>query len=364
MSKPKYIFTIIFAVTLFFCGSLVFQMFFSADSIQRVQAAAPVKIACVGDSITRGTNASKPTFTYPSQLGDMLGSNYIVQNFGDSGKGVLKNCSDNGNNPTSYWDSSQFTSSKSFAPDYIFIMLGSNDAKDINWKKSGNKNQFVSDYKEMIAAYKALPSHPTVVIATPPTAYENSFGVPDSVISGEMNVLVKQLAAATGCTVIDINAFTKNIYWNFPDGLHPNDVAYKLIASKIAAYFDVHIDVEVGTEPPKNTSSNSSDGYTDVDRPEYDDSFLQDGGSLQEDIPNDTDLGSDFDDEDDDGTVSRVPVDDEESSEAPAGQGRGGKRNLWFWIVMIGGPVVILVLAFASYLVITGRSLPSLFKKK
>jgi lysophospholipase L1-like esterase len=55
-----------------------------------VSAATPIKIACIGDSITAGHGASNASFAYPSQLQQLLGSDYEVKNYGHSGRTMLK----------------------------------------------------------------------------------------------------------------------------------------------------------------------------------------------------------------------------------------------------------------------------------
>jgi hypothetical protein len=50
---------------------------------------APVKVACVGDSITQGSGAG-PGKSYPAQLQGMLGDKWKVGNFGVSGRTLLK----------------------------------------------------------------------------------------------------------------------------------------------------------------------------------------------------------------------------------------------------------------------------------
>lgn len=53
--------------------------------------AAPIKIACAGDSITEGAGLSNPsTQSYPARLQKLLGTNYNVRNFGGSGRTLLK----------------------------------------------------------------------------------------------------------------------------------------------------------------------------------------------------------------------------------------------------------------------------------
>lgn len=49
----------------------------------------PVRVACVGDSITFGTGAD-PGKSYPSQLQALLGSGWQVKNFGVGGRTLLR----------------------------------------------------------------------------------------------------------------------------------------------------------------------------------------------------------------------------------------------------------------------------------
>ena len=81
--------------------SLFLVSAFSALSLAEPPAAAPaapvpmqgfkepIRVACVGDSITEGAGASGGN-SYPSQLGKMLGEKWTVGNFGVSGTTMLK----------------------------------------------------------------------------------------------------------------------------------------------------------------------------------------------------------------------------------------------------------------------------------
>ena len=62
-------------------------------------AAAPIRVTCVGDSITIHACASNNSMPYPEQLGRMLGPQYTVLNAGNSGKNLLKKglCGGGGN---------------------------------------------------------------------------------------------------------------------------------------------------------------------------------------------------------------------------------------------------------------------------
>ena len=206
------------ALSLVMCGGLMAP----ALAGMTVSAATPVKIACVGDSITAGSQASNSTFYYPTQLQQLLGSGYEVKNFGVSGRTLLSK----GDNP--YIKEKQYADSKAWLPDVVTIMLGTNDAKPQNWV---NKADFEADMKAMIAAYRELSSHPTVVIATSPTVGATNIGISEAVVTNEIVPLQKKVAADMGCPVIDINALTKGAPQNYADGIHPNDAGYTAMAN-------------------------------------------------------------------------------------------------------------------------------------
>src|SRR4051812_50212794 len=90
-------------------------------ALAAIRAQAATKVACVGDSITRGVGSTMGG--YPAELGRMLGSGYMVGKFGNSGSTMMKTPTD------SYWVAPEFMQAQDFAPDVVVIMLGTNDAK-------------------------------------------------------------------------------------------------------------------------------------------------------------------------------------------------------------------------------------------
>ena len=69
-----------------------------AQPIDPSKYASPIKVACIGNSITYGSGISdRPRDSYPSQLARMLGEKWEVRNFGVGGRTLLKK----GDNP--YW---------------------------------------------------------------------------------------------------------------------------------------------------------------------------------------------------------------------------------------------------------------------
>lgn len=211
--------TVCMGILLAFCVS-----FFNVPAF----AAEPAtKVACIGDSITAGAGTTdRSMYSYPSQLQKLLGTNYIVKNYGVSGRTMLKK----GDYP--YWKEAAFTDSKNWQPNIVIIQLGTNDTKPQNW---AYKSEFVSDYVEMVNAYKNLASRPTVYVCYCPTVYPNSgsFSQSETIFVNEMIPMVKQVASQTGAIIIDNHAATSNMPANFPDCVHPNNTGAFALAFNV-----------------------------------------------------------------------------------------------------------------------------------
>lgn len=184
-----------------------------------------VRVSCVGDSITEGTGLSNPSKdSYPAQLSSMLGTGWEVGNFGKKSATVLKS------GTTPYWNTSTFIPSHDFHPDIVIIMLGTNDAKPINWV---HKTHFVENYSELIQSYKNLSSHPKVYICYPPPVYGEVAGITDARIKNEIIPKIRQIASRNDVEVIDIYTSLRNKRTLFPDKVHPNKEGARLLAQKV-----------------------------------------------------------------------------------------------------------------------------------
>ena len=90
----------------------------------------PIRVACVGDSITAGYLSSNASFAYPGRLQTQLDSKfgagtYAVTNFGAGGATVQKDAD------SPYWNRTQYASFVNGSSyDIVVVMLGTNDAKD------------------------------------------------------------------------------------------------------------------------------------------------------------------------------------------------------------------------------------------
>jgi lysophospholipase L1-like esterase len=182
------------------------------DPINPAGYKAPVKVACIGDSITQGVGAAKGK-SYPSQLQEMLGDRWKVGNFGVSGRTLLKK----GDHP--YWIEKAYQDALAYEPDVVIIMLGTNDTKPQNWKF---ESEFVADYTELVKSFQALASKPRVYVCRPcPVPEPGLAGINESNVKEEIKRIDK-LAKDMGLGVIDMHKALEDKPELLPDKVHPS----------------------------------------------------------------------------------------------------------------------------------------------
>ena len=181
-------------------------------SLMTARAAEPIKVACVGDSITQGSGAQKGK-SYPSQLQGLLGDGYLVGNFGVSGRTLLKK----GDFP--YWKEKKYQDALAMEPAIVVIMLGTNDTKPQNWKFEA---EFDADYRELVKSFQSLKSKPKVFVCRPvPVPGKGNYGINEENIQKEIP-RVDTLAKDLGCGVIDMHVALEKSPELLPDRVHPN----------------------------------------------------------------------------------------------------------------------------------------------
>ncbi len=173
---------------------------------------APVKVACIGDSITQGSGAG-PGKSYPAQLQELLGAEWKVGNFGVSGRTLLKK----GDHP--YWKEKAYQDALKSEPDVVIIMLGTNDTKPQNW---AHEKEFVADYTELVNSFQGLASEPRIYVCRPcPVPDPGNFGINDKNLQ-EWIKRIDQLAEEMSLGVIDMHKALADKPKLLPDRVHPN----------------------------------------------------------------------------------------------------------------------------------------------
>lgn len=218
-------------------------------------AAAPIKIACVGDSLTDGSKSSggkKGDTAYPAWLGRILGSSYDVRNFGAAGDTLLRGTG------WSYWDSAEFRQSKEFAPDIVIIMLGTNDSKDAYW----NETLYRTEAKELVRVYRDLASRPVVYFASSPHSYRIAPGTKYVSVNSvnRLHPVQESLIRDERWNTIDLYAATANRRQLYDaDGVHFNDDGYRFLANETENGATKRAGVEFGLTSQGTAAGNAGD---------------------------------------------------------------------------------------------------------
>jgi len=203
--------------------SLVLSLMVAGSVSVAFSQTAKTKIACMGDSITAGVGAPGE-FSYPKQLGQLLGEGYEIKNYGNSGSTLLRS----GDKP--YDKQKQYPDMLAFAADIYIIKLGTNDTKPQNWAK---KDDFKPSALAMIDAIRAANANAKIYICLPVPAFPSNFGITDEVIKNGVIPQLKEIAAEKKTEVIDLYAALDGKGDLVPDKVHPNAGGYRLMTGTI-----------------------------------------------------------------------------------------------------------------------------------
>ncbi len=184
------------------------------------------KIACIGDSLTYGsTLLNRKKECYPARLQKLLGEGYDVVNLGLVGHTVNSFC-------TKFWGQpAMLRSLAEYEPDYILLLLGTNDARLRNWM---DESVFRNEYVKLLQYLKNLSSSPTIIAMTPPSTfrdtkkYELDFNID---VLEKIVEIQRSLLKENDINFIDLYSMTKDKEHLFAsDKLHLNSKGAKFVA--------------------------------------------------------------------------------------------------------------------------------------
>jgi sialate O-acetylesterase len=188
---------------------------------------AQKRVACIGDSITKGLGLKKENKTYPQQLQELLGSNFNVQNFGFSGATLLSK----GHKP--YVETQEYKQALAFQPDIAIIALGVNDTDPRNWPNYGD--EFEQDYSTFISNLRKSNPDVSIYICTLTPIFSGH----TRFLSGTrdwhqaITALIPKIAKNNQVKLININEQLKSRIDLFEDNVHPNVEGATIIAKQV-----------------------------------------------------------------------------------------------------------------------------------
>ena len=150
---------------------------------------AVTRVACLGDSLTRGDGAHerrpprekrfKQRGNYPALLQDLLGPGYVVRNFGHGGASAC-NASD-----VPYAATRAYATARRWRADVVVLMLGTNDAKTMHWEGAacGGGGAYREGLRQLLRGLgvgeEPVPSRlgPAVLLLQPPPILRERWGI-------------------------------------------------------------------------------------------------------------------------------------------------------------------------------------------
>lgn len=228
-------------------GGLLYKrmpVLFVGSLVASVCLAAPVKVACVGDSITAGTKLKDPRHeAYPAQLQAVLGGGYAVRNFGVGGLCVYRHLSW-GKSPRAWEYSVACTNALVWKPDIVVAGLGANDweeyHKEFAFDEDGNmmlpRGTFRGQYVALLKRFREANPNVRIVMWTklsPLSHGHRCYGSPIPVV---MRADLEAVAAEVGAKPFDAFApMLPYVKTGFaPDGIHPGPEAAGALARAVA----------------------------------------------------------------------------------------------------------------------------------
>ena len=203
---------------------LTFPIAISARVPKRIYL-EKTRVACIGNSITFGYKLEDPaTESYPAQLQQMLGDDYLVGNFGKSSATLLRH----GHLP--YVAQEEWQKAKAFKGDIAVIHLGVNDTDPRNWPYY--RDEFVSDYLAIIDTLRQQNPKCRVLVAllSPLTHNHSRFESGTQQWEQEIQEAIRTVARVGKAQLID---FHKPLY-AYPqlitDAVHPNKEGATILA--------------------------------------------------------------------------------------------------------------------------------------
>lgn len=199
----------------------------------------PVRVACIGDSITEGYcgNLDRSRYSYPAQLAKLVqdkGEDVLIANFGISSGGMTKN--------VVYFPGTLAHSLSIYesGADYFVFALGTNDANAAG-ASNGAEEWYVNEYSAYIKAVGDNPETDTVFVTN--AIHRNGQSVNSLRASSVIRPLQARIVDTLNATDAGKYVFVDLLALTYPetkagtllssDNIHPHQQGYYIMAQRI-----------------------------------------------------------------------------------------------------------------------------------
>lgn len=195
-----------------------------------VSAQKPIKVACVGNSITYGSGLQhRETEAFPVLLQQMLGNDYQVGNFGKPGATLLYH----GHRP--YVQQEEFQKAMQFKGDIVVIHLGINDTDPRDWPNY--RDEFVKDYLSLIDSFRVANPKARILIAkmTPLSVRHHRFESGTRDWHQQIQVAIERVAKYANVELFDFFEPLYPFSSYLKDAVHPDKDGHQIMAKTVYA---------------------------------------------------------------------------------------------------------------------------------
>ncbi len=180
-----------------------------------------LRVACVGDSTTWGTHATRAEgVTYPDYLAKLGRRTLQVRNFGVGSTTLLRRSG------RAWCDTGELENALAFQPDIVIVMFGVNEISHPELL-----DDFLPDAIWLVEQFKHAMPNSCIFLSTPtPLAPDDEKHQANMELSTKIIPVLRQVAEKTGCRIIEVNHDYPPTLNYLPDGVHPNARGNRLIA--------------------------------------------------------------------------------------------------------------------------------------
>ena len=250
-----------------------------------IAAAAPLKVACIGEHTTHShafpaTNREAQPVgmqEYPAILQGKLGAAYQVRNFGDCCATVTQGYNTTGQETHPFVQGSNagdgpgYAESIAFLPD--IVVIGSWGRHDWGKAKATTETwslpKFKTDYDDLVQRYMNLSTHPRIFVSLPVPILNGTDGPDNGVLTSAVSAVIKEVAAKYNLPIVDLYApffGHMELFKQPPDpegeGEHVTNAGLQIIADKV--YAAMMADVADGGTEAGTGAADASDARADV----------------------------------------------------------------------------------------------------